>query len=38
MKALDTFQTGEGTPDARKGILWAAACTGRRRCSIATTT
>lgn len=27
MKALDTFRTGEGTPDAR-GILCAAACTG----------
>ena len=27
MKALDTFRTGEGTPDAR-GILCAAVCTG----------
>ena len=27
MKALDTFRTGEGTPDIR-GILCAAACTG----------
>ena len=30
MKALDTFRTGEGTPDAR-GILCAAACTGAAR-------
>ena len=30
MKALDTFRTGEGTPDIR-GILCAAACTGAAR-------
>ena len=28
MKALDTFRTGEGTPDARGILCGAAACTG----------